>query len=50
MFSIVLVEVRQGCLHSTTLFNIFLDFIINQTGSISNNFDMDSKDFSLSIK
>ena len=46
----VLVAVRQGCLLSTTLFNIFLEFVINEVESISNHFDMRAKEFSLSIK
>ena len=46
----VLVGVRQGCFLSLTLFNIFLEFVVNEIESLSNNFDMDEEDFSLSIK
>ena len=46
----VSVGVTQGCLHSRTLFNIFLKFVIDKIESISDNFDMDNEDFSLSIK
>ena len=33
-----------------TLFNIFLEFVISEIENISNNFDIEDKEFSLSIK
>ena len=36
----VLVGARQVCLLSRTFFNIFLEFVINEIESISNNFDI----------
>ena len=46
---IVLAGVSQGCLISPNSFNIFLEFVINETQIIPHNFDMGDEDFS-SIK
>ena len=45
----VLIGLRQGCL-TPTLFNIFLEFVINEIKCIPQRFAMDDNDLALIIK
>ena len=46
----VLIDLRQGCLLSSTLFNIFVEFVVQEIESMSDEFLLTDEKLTMNVK